>query len=313
LRRPAGGGGAALAIPGDGLKKAALSIPPVRVQPMSHSDAFLLAAVMGWPVMHSRSPMLHNHWFAEHGLSGAYVPLAIKPGSLGPALRALHPLGFAGCNLTIPHKQDAMTIVDETDETARRIGAISCVVARPDGSLFGTNNDCYGFIENLLEAEPGFRFESGPAVVMGAGGGARAVVWALAQRGVKEIRLVNRTHARAQAIAQEFGAPVRAVEWAQRADALEGAALLVNTTSQGMVGMAPLDLSLERLPAHALCADIIYTPLETPLLRAARLRGLRTLNGLGMLLHQGRPAWKAWFGIEPKVTPELRARIEATL
>jgi shikimate dehydrogenase len=206
-----------------------------------------------------------------------------------------------------------MALVDEVDETARRIGAISCVVARPDGALFGTNNDCYGFIENLLEAEPRLAFDAGPVVVMGAGGGARAIVWALAQRGAREIRLVNRTLARAQALAADFGAPVQALDWADRAQALDGAALLVNTTSQGMVGMAPLDLSLARLPAHALVADIIYTPLETPLLRAARLRGLRTLNGLGMLLHQGRPAWKAWFGIEPKVTPELRARIEATL
>ena len=280
---------------------------------MAHTDRFLLAAVMGWPVMHSRSPMMHNHWLAEHGLSGAYVPLAIAPGALGPALRALHPLKFAGCNLTIPHKQDALAIVDEIDETARRIGAISCVTVRADGSLHGANNDCYGFIENVLEAEPTFSFDAGPVVVMGAGGGARAMVWALAQRGAKEIRLVNRTLSRAQRIADDFGAPVRAIEWAQRHDALEGACLLVNTTSQGMVGMEPLDLALERLPASALVADIIYTPLETPLLRSARLRGNRTLNGLGMLLHQGRPAWKSWFGIEPAVTPQLRAMIEASL
>ena len=280
---------------------------------MSHPDRFLLAGVMGWPVMHSRSPRLHNYWFERYGLAGTYVPLAIKPEGLEKALRALPALGFAGCNLTIPHKQEAMAVVDELEETARRIGAISCVTVRPDGSLLGANNDCYGFIENLLEAEPGLRFDAGPAVVMGAGGGARAVVWALAQRGAKEIRLVNRTFARAQALAEDFGAPVRPVEWSQRAQALEGAALLVNTTSQGMVGMDPLDLALDELPAHAFVTDIIYTPLETPLLRDARLRGLRTLNGLGMLLHQGRPAWKAWFGIEPKVTPALRAKIEATL
>lgn len=280
---------------------------------MAHSDRFLLAAVMGWPVMHSRSPMLHNYWLAEHGLSGAYVPLAIAPGTLGPALRALHPLNFAGCNLTIPHKQDALAIVDEIDETARRIGAISCVTVRGDGSLHGANNDCYGFIENIAEAEPGFAFDSGPVVVMGAGGGARAVVWALAQRGTKEIRLVNRTFSRAQKLGDDFGAPVRAIDWTQRHEALEGARLLVNTTSQGMVGMEPLDLALATLPSAALVVDIIYTPLETPLLAAARLRGNRTLNGLGMLLHQGRPAWKSWFGIEPKVTPRLRALIEASL
>jgi len=280
---------------------------------MAHTDRFLLAAVMGWPVMHSRSPMLHNHWLAEHGLAGAYVPLAIAPGALGPALRALHPLNFAGCNLTIPHKQDALAIVDEIDETARRIGAISCVTVRADGSLHGANNDCYGFIENIAEAEPAFCFDAGPIVVMGAGGGARAVVWALAQRGAKEIRLVNRTFSRAQNLAHDFGAPVRAIDWAQRHEALEGARLLVNTTSQGMVGMEPLDLALETLPSAALVVDIIYTPLETPLLAAARLRGNRTLNGLGMLLHQGRPAWQSWFGIEPQVTPRLRALIEASL
>ena len=280
---------------------------------MAHTDRFLLAAVMGWPVMHSRSPMLHNHWLAEHGLAGAYVPLAIAPGALGPALRALHPLNFAGCNLTIPHKQEALAIVDEIDETARRIGAISCVTVRADGSLHGANTDCYGFIENIAEAEPGFSFDSSPVVVMGAGGGARAVVWALAQRGAKEIRLVNRTFSRAQKLADDFGAPVRAIDWAQRHEALEGARLLVNTTSQGMVGMEPLDLALETLPSAALVVDIIYTPLETPLLAAARLRGNRTLNGLGMLLHQGRPAWKSWFGIEPKVTQRLRALIEASL
>ena len=280
---------------------------------MAHTDRFLLAAVMGWPVMHSRSPMLHNHWLAEHGLSGAYVPLAIAPGALGPALRALHPLKFAGCNLTIPHKQEALAIVDEIDETARRIGAISCVTVRADGSLHGANNDCYGFIENIAEAEPSFSFDAGPVVVMGAGGGARAVVWALAQRGAKEIRLVNRTFSRAQKLENDFDAPVRAIEWSQRHAALEGACLLVNTTSQGMVGMEPLDLALETLPSAALVVDIIYTPLETPLLAAARLRGNRTLNGLGMLLHQGRPAWQSWFGIEPKVTPRLRALIEASL
>ena len=280
---------------------------------MAHTDRFLLAAVMGWPVMHSRSPLLHNHWLAEHGLSGAYVPLAIAPGALGPALRALHPLNFSGCNLTIPHKQEALAIVDEIDETARRIGAISCVTVRADGSLHGANNDCYGFIENIAEAEPGFSFDSSPVVVMGAGGGARAVVWALAQRGAKEIRLVNRTFSRAQKLADDFGAPVRAIDWAQRHAALEGARLLVNTTSQGMVGMEPLDLALETLPSAALVVDIIYTPLETPLLAAARLRGNRTLNGLGMLLHQGRPAWQSWFGIEPKVTQRLRALIEASL
>ena len=199
--------------------------------------------------MHSRSPMIHNHLLATHGLTGAYVPLAIKPEQLAGALRGLSPLGFAGCNITIPHKQQAMAIVDEVDDVARRIGAISCVIVRPDGSLAGTNNDCFGFIENMVQRQPAWRADAGPAVVIGAGGGARAIVYALAQRGAREIRVVNRTRARAEALAREFGPPVAAFAWGERHLALEGAALLVNTTSQGMVGQRPLELSLDTLPA----------------------------------------------------------------
>jgi len=280
---------------------------------MAHPDRFLLAGVMGWPVMHSRSPMLHNYWFGRHGLAGTYVPLAIRPEGLAAALRALHPLGFAGCNLTIPHKERAMTIVDEVDALAKAIGAISCVVVRPDGSLAGTNNDCYGFIHNIRQEQPGWRADSGPIVVIGAGGGSRAVCYGLAQEGAKEIRLVNRTFARAKDIADEFGRPIEARPWEQRHEALEGAAMVVNTTSCGMVGQPALDIRLDKLPKSALAADIIYIPLETPFLAAARKRGNRTVNGLGMLLNQGRPAWKAWFGIEPEVTAELRAMVEKTI
>jgi shikimate dehydrogenase len=280
---------------------------------MSSSERFLLAGVMGWPVMHSRSPKLHNYWFGQYGLAGSYVPLAVKPGTLKAALRGLPALCFSGCNLTIPHKQEAMAIVDEVDAVGRRIGAISCVTVRPDGSLAGTNNDCYGFIESLLQSYPGWRAEAGPVTVMGAGGGARAVLYALAERGVREIRLVNRTFERARALAAEFGGPIQALPWEERQRALEGAAMLVNATSQGMVGQPALDLPLDGLPAAALVYDIIYIPRETPLLQAARARGNPTLNGLGMLLHQARPAWKSWFGIETEVTPELRALLEATL
>ena len=268
---------------------------------------------MGWPVMHSRSPMLHNYWFRQHGLAGTYVPLAIRPEGLAAALRALHPLGFAGCNLTIPHKQQAMTIVDEVDMVAKRIGAISCVVVRPDGSLAGSNNDCYGFIHNIKQEQPGWRADSGPITVIGAGGGSRAICYGLAQEGAREIRLVNRGFDRAKAIADEFGAPILPLPWEQRHDALEGAAMVVNTTSQGMIGQPELDIKLDKLPTNALAADIIYIPLETPFLAAARKRGNRTVNGLGMLLHQGRPAWKEWFGIEPEVTAELRAMVEKTI
>jgi shikimate dehydrogenase len=280
---------------------------------MSHPDRFLLAGVMGWPVMHSRSPMMHNYWFAKHGLAGSYVPLAIRPEGLQPALRALHPLGFAGCNLTIPHKERALTIVDDIDALARAIGAISCVIARPDGSLAGTNNDCFGFIQNVKDELPGWRADAGPIAVIGAGGGSRAVCYGLAREGAREIRLVNRTFERAKALADEFGGPIKPLAWSDRHDALDGAAMVVNTTSQGMVGQGALDLRLDKLSKKALAADIVYIPLETPFLAAARARGNRTVNGLGMLLHQGRPAWKAWFGIEPEVTGELRTMVEATI
>jgi shikimate dehydrogenase len=268
---------------------------------------------MGWPVMHSRSPMMHNYWFRKHRLAGTYVTLAIRPEHLAGALRGLHPLGFAGVNVTIPHKQEAMKIVDEVDALAKSIGAISCVVVRPDGSLAGTNNDCYGFIQAIRQEQPGWRADAGPIAVIGAGGGSRAVCYGLAQEGAREIRLVNRTLERAKGIAAQLGGPIVALPWDERHDALEGAAMVVNTTSQGMVGNAALDLKLDKLPRNALAADIIYIPLETPFLASARVRGNRTVNGLGMLLNQGRPAWKAWFGIEPEVTAELRALVEKTI
>jgi shikimate dehydrogenase len=280
---------------------------------MSRSDRFLIAGVMGFPVLHSRSPKIHNYWFAKYALSGTYVPLEIRPNGLAAALRALAPLGFAGCNLTIPHKEAALEIVDRVDPLARRIGAVNCVAVAADGSLEASNTDGFGFIESILEAQPDWRAETGPIVVIGAGGGARAVLVSLADRGAHEIRLVNRTPERACALAHEFGPPVVAVAWSERNAALAGAAMLVNTTSQGMAGTPALDLALEELPGAALVADIIYVPRETPLLAAARRRGNRTVNGLGMLLHQARPAFHAWFGVMPEVTADLRAMIDATI
>ena len=280
---------------------------------MVHPTKFLLAGVMGWPVMHSRSPLLHNHWFEKYRLAGRYVPLGIEPKGLAAALHALYPLGFAGCNLTIPHKQTALAIVDEVDAVAAKIGAISCVTVPPDGSLAGTNNDCYGFIQNVRQEQPAWRADAGPVAVIGAGGGSRAVCYALAQAGVREIRLVNRSNERALKLAADFGSPLRPIPWEQRADALDGVAMAVNTTDQGMQGAAALDIDLARLPLHALAVDIIYIPRETPFLAAARVRGNRTVNGLGMLLHQARPAWQQWFGIEPEVTPALRALLENSL
>jgi shikimate dehydrogenase len=279
---------------------------------MSHPDRFLLAGVMGDPVMHSRSPKLHNYWLAKYGLTGIYVPLAITAANLRAALRALSALGFSGCNLTIPHKEAALDIVDKLDPLARRIGAVNCVVVAPDGSLEGRNHDGFGYIESVREAQPEWRADTGPIVVIGAGGGARAVLVSLIDQGAREIRLVNRTLARGKALAGDLGGPITALAWEEREAALEGAAMLINTTNQGMLGERPLDLALDRLPVRALVSDIVYIPRETVLLAAARKRGNATVNGLGMLLHQARPAFHAWFGIMPEVTPELRATIEAT-
>jgi shikimate dehydrogenase len=279
---------------------------------MTHPDRFLLTGLMGFPVMHSRSPKLHNYWLAQYGLTGSYLPLAIKADGLRAALRALPALGFAGCNLTIPHKEAALSMVDRVDPLAHRIGAMNCVVVAPDGSLEGQNHDAFGYIESIREAKPGWRADSGPIVVIGAGGGARAVLVGLIDQGAREIRLINRTPARAQALERELGGPVRALPWKARESALGDAAMLINTTSQGMVGQPPLELALDALPATALVSDIVYIPRETALLAAARKRGNPTVNGLGMLLQQARPAFRAWFGIMPDVTPELRAMIEAT-
>lgn len=275
--------------------------------------SFGLAGVIGWPVAHSRSPKIHNFWLKKFGVSGAYVLLPVAPGTLHIALPGLAAMGFRGCNITIPHKVDAMALVHEVDANARRVGAVNTIVVQADRSLRGMNTDGFGFIQSLLEALPTWRADAGPIAVLGAGGAARAVVLALADRGAREIRLINRTFDNASALASESGAPIKAVPWAERHAALADVALLVNTTSQGMHGSPALDLKLHALPGHALVSDIVYVPMETPLLAAARLRGNATVNGLGMLLHQARPAFEAWFGVLPEVTPALRAAIEATL
>lgn len=267
---------------------------------------------MGWPVAHSRSPVIHNHWIAELGLKGAYVLLPVQPEELETALRALPVLGFAGCNLTIPHKVAALSVVDKVDALAQRIGAVNSIVVETDGSLTGRNTDGFGYIQSLLDVQPGWKADAGPAVVLGAGGAARAVIVGLLESGAKEIRLTNRSWAKAHDVAQEFGGMVRALPWEDRHDALAGAALLVNTTNQGMHGEAALDLRLDHLPTQALVSDIIYVPLETPLLAAARLRGLVTVNGLGMLLNQARPAFAAWFGVQPAITPSLLSKVLAS-
>lgn len=265
-----------------------------------------LAGVMGWPVSHSRSPRLHGWWLRHYGIDGAYVPLSVPPERVVEAVRALPALGFRGANVTVPHKEAVIAGLDRLDPAARRIGAVNTIVVAPDGALEGRNTDGFGFVGNLRAGAPGRDLAAGPAVVLGAGGAARAILVALADAGVPEIRLVNRTEARARALAEELGGPIRAVAWDRRAHCLDGAALLVNTTTQGMAGHPPLDLALDALPGTALVTDIVYTPLETPLLAAARARGNAVVDGLGMLLHQARPGFEAWFGRAPEVTDGLR-------
>ena len=268
---------------------------------------------MGWPVAHSRSPVIHSHWIAEHGLRGAYVLLPVQPTQLEQALRALPVLGFTGCNLTIPHKVDALAIVDHIDPLAERIGAINLVVVGPDGSLAGRNTDAFGYVQSLRDAQPHWRPETGPAVVLGAGGAARAVITGLLDCGVPSIRLTNRSADKAEELAGLFGPQVSAVAWSERHAALDGAALLVNTTNLGMQGQPALDLDLSCLGTQALVSDVVYIPLETPLLADARQRGNATVNGLGMLLNQARPAFEAWFGVMPALSESLLDKVHATL
>ena len=278
-----------------------------------HAQPFVLAGVMGWPVAHSRSPLIHSHWIAQYGLRGAYVPLAVQATQLEQALRALPVLGFAGCNLTIPHKVQALSILDQIDPIARRIGAVNTVVVQTDGSLRGTNTDAFGYIESLREAQPHWVAEQGPAVVLGAGGASRAVLCALMDAGVARIRLCNRDAGKAQALAQEFGAVVQTLPWSERHAALQGAQLLVNTTSLGMDGQDALDIRLDALPASAVVSDIVYVPRLTPLLAAAQARGNPIAEGLGMLLHQARPAFAAWFGPLPAISTTLLHTVHASL
>jgi shikimate dehydrogenase len=273
---------------------------------------FVLTGVMGWPVAHTRSPAIHNHWIAQYSLKGAYVQLPVQPQNLEAAIRGLPALGFAGCNITVPHKVNAMQLMDTLHPAARRVAAINTVVVQADGSLLGMNNDGYGYIQSLRDAQPDWRGDAGPALVMGAGGAARAIVVALLDEGVPEVRLCNRTQEKAQALKDAFGDRVTVVPWADRNSAMAGVRLLVNTTTQGMHGQPALDVALDDLPAEALVSDAIYIPLETPLLAAARQRGHQTVNGLGMLLNQARPAFQAWFGVQPELTPGLIAAVQAT-
>lgn len=274
---------------------------------------FVMAGVMGWPVAHSRSPIIHSHWIRQYGLQGAYGLFAVQPDQVEAAVRGLRALGLAGSNVTIPHKVTAMQFMDVVDPLARRMGAINTIVVTPEGALQGFNNDGYGYIQSLRDAQADWQANTGPALVLGAGGAARAVVLSLLDQGATEIRLCNRTRTKAQELADEFGAGIQVVNWSERAEALHGVSLLANTTNLGMHGQPELDLRLDHLPPAALVSDAVYVPLETELLRAARLRGNKTVDGLGMLLNQARPAFRAWFGVMPDITPGLHQAVMATL
>jgi len=279
---------------------------------MSDSNQFKLAGVMGMPVFQSRSPILHNYWIKKYGLKGAYGHFPVHIENIEAAIRGLSALGLAGCNITQPHKLVAMKLMDKLSPMAQRIGAINCIVVQEDGSLHGFNNDGFGYIQSLKDAKPTWRADEGPITVIGAGGAARAVVISLMDEGAREIRLINRTREKAEALASINPLIVKVCDWDERHDALDGVAMLVNTTNQGMYGQPPLEIKLDALPQTAVVSDLIYIPLETPLLAAARSRGNLTVNGLGMLLNQAIPAFEAWFGVKPEITPELRSAILAT-
>ena len=269
------------------------------------SGAARLAGVMGWPVAHSLSPRLHGYWLQHHGIDGAYLPLPVEPEAFAKALDALASLGFRGVNVTLPHKLAALAACDSVDAVAERIGAVNTIVFE-DGKTLGANSDAFGFLAHLRQTLPAWRAEAGPAVVLGAGGAARAVAVALIDAGVPEVRLANRTAERAASLAASLGRPVTTAAWPPATAAFADVNLLVNTTSLGMTGQPPLALDLAGLPAGAAVYDIVYAPLETALLAAARRRGNPAVDGLGMLLHQARPGFARWFGVEPEVTDDLR-------
>jgi shikimate dehydrogenase len=272
---------------------------------MTLSGKAKIAGVMGWPVSHSLSPLLHGYWLKEYEIDGAYLPFLVAPQNIEIALRALPKLGIAGTNLTVPHKERAFKICDRVDKTAQRVGAVNTVVVENDGTLSGSNTDSFGFLENL-KLESNWKSKDGSAVILGAGGAARAIVAALLDDGVQNIQIVNRTMGRAEKIAAEFTGNCTAVEWDRLDEVLKTASLLVNTTTLGMAGQPELKVSLKTLPTTATVSDIVYVPLQTTLLRKAAKRGNPTVDGLGMLLHQARPGFASWFGKQPQVTTRLR-------
>jgi shikimate dehydrogenase len=277
------------------------------------------ACVIGWPVEHSRSPVIHRYWLKQYGIDGAYEKEAVPPGEAEAFLRGLGERGYVGANVTLPHKLAALKAADVADQAAYAIGAANTLWLDPEGKLNATNTDAYGFMTNLEAQAPSWNTGRRPVLVIGAGGAARAILYGLLVAGAGKILLANRTRDKAEALAAYFGSMspeanwVEVVDWEQRNRAVAASGLLVNTTSLGMTGQPPLELDLDGLREDAVVADIVYTPLMTPLLSAARNRGRTIVDGLGMLLHQAVPGFERWFGVRPEVTPELRAHVAASL
>jgi len=273
------------------------------------SERIPLAGVIGAPVAHSKSPALHGYWLKKYGIRGHYVPLEVAQTDLEDVLQTMPKMGFVGANVTIPHKETALRLADQVSDRAALIGAANTLIFRKDGTIHADNTDGYGFLENLRHGVPGWTAEDGPCAVLGAGGAARAVVASLLEAGAQEIRLSNRTRNRADALREEFGTKVVVYEWVQAGNAIDGAATVVNTTSLGMTGKSEFRVPLDGLSPDAVVSDLVYAPLETKLLRRAREIGCRTVDGLGMLLHQAVPGFERWFGVRPEVDEGLRQAI----
>ena len=271
------------------------------------TEKLLLAGVIGDPIAHSRSPMLHGHWLRRYGINGHYVPLHVTRERLHDTLQLLPDLGFKGINVTIPHKETVLHLADSVTDRAALIGAANTLTYTASGKLQADNTDGVGFMENIKQYTPGWSASEGPALVLGAGGAARAVISALLSDGCPHVFLVNRTRSRAEALQDHFGAKVHVADWTRIPNVLDEVALLVNTTSLGMVGKPPLHIDLDRLNPHTVVNDIVYTPLRTELLEEAAARGCHTVDGLGMLLHQAMPGFERWFGVRPEVDDDLRA------
>jgi shikimate dehydrogenase len=266
-----------------------------------------LAGVIGDPVSHSLSPRLHGHWLKRYGLQGHYVPLHINHNDLAEALGVLPRMGFVGANVTLPHKEQVLSLADTVTDRAALIGAANTLTFRSDGLIQADNTDGMGFLSNIRQSLPGWTASAGPALVLGSGGAAKAIVSALISDGAPVIHVANRTRLRADALREQFGARVSPIDWTQIPDFIRDAALIVNTTALGMTGQAPLTLDLSRLSPPTIVTDIVYSPLETDLLREAAERGCETVDGLGMLLHQAVPGFERWFSYTPMVDDELRA------